>query len=260
MSPSKSEDLLPLLTKAATQNQPLLSGMGQPGSLTSFGQGRILTWNPSTFENSVAYRGGVLTNLPVMSGPDALTYKADDIVSIQSSSPNGGAATHWIAGRIIIPGPGKGEEAIAWMTSELGRRIAAAVFAERIGVDLIFNSESRTNSSFGDLATVGPTVSEIDVTDAGQLIVFMSSRMDLAIGGFDQMFMSVDLDGPSPSGPSFNRAVHFGTPDAKGASMSMRAASIHVYEGLNSGSYKITSKYVANGGSFSERLLVSISF
>jgi hypothetical protein len=260
MSPSKPDDLLPLLTKAATQNQPLLSGMGQPGSLTNFGQGRILAWNPSTFENSVAFRGGVLTNLPVMSGPDALTYKPDDIVSIQSSSPNGGAATHWIAGRIIIPGPGKGEEAIAWMTSELGRRIAASVFASRIKFDIVPDIESGApGASFGDLPTVGPTVSEVDITEAGVMIVFISANMQLPAAGFVGAYMSVEVDGPSPKIPYFDNSLALSTADAKGGGMAIRATSAFIYDNMDTGSYQVRAKYRGTNCTFGDREVFVIS-
>lgn len=262
MTTTDPSDLAALLTRAATGTvtQPMLTGMGEPGGAVRYGQGRILTWNAATFNNTVAFRGGVLQDLPVLSGPDALTYRPDDTVAIMSWSPNGGATVHWIMGRVIVPGPGRGEEAIEWMTSELGRRIAAAVFASRIKFDIVPDIETYTSAvTFGDLPTVGPTVSEAEVTDAGVMIVFMSANIYLPSAGFAGAYMSVEVDGPSPKIPYFDNSLHLGTLDAKGGGMSIRASSAFIYDNLDTGSYRVRAKYLGEDCEFGDREVIVIS-
>lgn len=258
-------DWMQYLTRAATTNQPLLTGMGSPGGPVSLGQGRILTWNSSTFENTVAYRGGVLQNLPVLSGPDALTYKPDDIVSIMSWSPNGGAASHWIQGRVIYPGPGKGAEAIAWMTSELGRRLAAAVFAERIKTQMIEIQGSLTTEntwvnslSVGGSPSSGPSV-QADISESGKALVFVSSLIQNIDG--ESAYMSFRIDGAT-NPPIGSVSAFLRSPAIDGDGVGVSSTGIGLVSGLSQGLHTFAAAYRASnvtnpfGVTFSDRIIV----
>lgn len=264
-------DLASLLTRAATSNsnQPLLSGLGQPGGAAHFGQGRILSWNPTTFNNSIAFRGGVLQDLPVLSGPDALTYQPDDIVAIMSWSPNGGATVHWIMGRVIVPGPGKGEETIAWMLSELGKRISAAVFAERIHADIVEPQGSLTTADvwvetldFGGSPSSGPTV-QAEITDTGRALVFVAARIGTQEGESGTMSFRIDDDVNPPIG---SVSAFVASPFVTDVYDNVASAGIGLVEGLTPGLHEFQSIYRCSnlsdafGVTFSDRMLVVMGF
>lgn len=271
MTTTGHSDLAALLTKAATGSatQPMLTGMGEPGGNVKFGEGRILTWNASTFNNTIAFRGGVLSNLPVLSGPDALTYKPDDTVAIMSWSPNGGAVVHWIMGRVITPGPGRGEEAIEWMTSELGRRVAAAVFADRIHADIrefqgsLNTADTWVNTlDFGGSPSSGPEVSA-EITDSGRALVFVSAHISAQEG--ESAYMSFRIDGAT-NPPVGSVSAFLGTPFVDGIFMVVGSVGIGLVEDIPTGIHTFTAAYRASnlsspfGVSFAERMLVVIGF
>ena len=241
----RADDILQLITQANTQ--PLTNNMGQPSSPSNYGQGQILSWNPSTFENQVAYRNGVLTNVPVLSGPDALTYQKDDIVAILSNSPNNGATVYWIGGRIIVPGAGRGAEAIAFLASELGSALSAAVFNDRITTDEkpfqvttggVINTW--VDGDFAGSPDPGPTC-DIEVSAAGTAIVFISAKVTAALAAINDMSF-LTTGSTTRSETSQNEAT---LRLSGGATDSMRAtvASVSVMTGLNPGPHRLRMKY-----------------
>ncbi len=258
----RADDILQLITQANTQ--PLTNNMGNPSSPSNYGQGQILTWNPATFENQVSYRNGVLTNVPVLSGPDALTYQEGDIVAILSNAPNNGATVYWIGGRIIVPGPGRGAEAIAFLTGELGRAISASVFADRIKDDTVLASENNAPAAFGDLATVGPTVQEVEVGPAGKLIVFATAQIGTPAAGFTRAFMSYDVIGPTTSLANSLRGMQLGAATAAGGGVDSQFSQVSVLSGLDQGIYTVQARYQTAGATattfYSNRRLITISF
>lgn len=157
-----NDDLLPLL--ATPGAHALTQGMGSPGGGVSYGQGVLMAWNDGTFENTVSYRGGVLRNVPLLAGADALTYRPGDTLAILSWAPNKGATVYWILGRLITPGPDRGTETIDWMTGELGKRLSVAVMSERLAHAQIEETESADwADDWHPLATPGPTISGVEV-------------------------------------------------------------------------------------------------
>lgn len=270
MTTADPADLLALLTRASTtQVQPMLTGMGEPGGNVRYGQGRILTWSQSTFNNTIAYRGGVLENLPVLSGPDALTYRPNDTVAIMSWSPNGGASVHWIMGRVIVPGPGRGEEAIEWMTTELGRRIAAAVFADRIHADHIDNQGSLTTENtwidsldFAGSPSPGPSIN-MEITESGRAIVFVGAHIQVLDGETGWMTCRVD-DEPNPFSGSSTAVVR--CPQGIVSGLGVASVGISLIEGLDAGIHEFKASYMATdvvnptGIKFSDRIILGMGF
>lgn len=269
MTTSNPGDLASLLTHAATAvvSQPLLTGMGEPGGAVRYGQGRILAWNASTFENTVAFRGGVLTNLPVLSGPDALTYRQNDIVAVMSWSPNGGAAVHWIMGRVIVPGVGRGEQAIEWMTSELGRRIAAAVFSERIHADLqIFQGTLTTADTwvevldFGGSPTSGPVIN-MEITETGRALLFVGANIQASDGESGDMTFRMDDDVNPPIG---NVSAHLRSPFDVLSGLGVMSTGVSLVEGISPGIHEFRAIYRASnlntGVAFANRVIVGFGF
>lgn len=237
------DDILPLLSQAGVQ--PLLAGLGDPGGNARYGQGRILSWNEATFENQVAYRGGVISNMPVLSGPDALTYQPGDIVAVMSWAPNRGATVYWIMGRVIIPGPGRGQDAIEWMTGQLGRALAVSVFSDRIKSDEVFPSESGATGVFGDLATFGPQVTEVEVSESGKLLVFVACTFAPPASGFASGHMSFEVVGPETRAAQVATAVSVGYNAVNDGDLFIAMTKHESVSGLTPGIYTVTAKYAA---------------
>lgn len=271
MTTSSPGDLASLLTRAATSSttQPLLSGMGEPGGAVRYGQGRILTWNASTFNNTIAFRGGVLTDLPVLSGPDALTYRPNDTVAIMSWSPNGGATVHWIMGRVIVPGPGRGEEAVEWMTTELGRRIAASVIADRVHADHIDLQGSLTTENtwvdtldFAGSPSTGPDV-DAEISESGRAIVMVGAHIQVIDGETGWMTVRVD-DEPNPFVGTSSAVVR--CPQGIASGLGVASIGIGLIEGLDAGIHNFKASYMATdvtnpfGIAFSDRIILVIGF
>ena len=249
------DDILSILTRADTQ--PLTAGMGTAGGAAGYGQGRIIAWDPGSFANQIAYRGGVLSNVPVLSGPDALTFRAGDTVAVVAFSPNGGATSYFILGRIIVPGEGRGSEAIAWMTSELGRALAAAVFADRIQTKNEGMVGYRPVGGYGDLLAIpglptppptpGPYV-EIDITSAGKALVFISCAVKtlMSAGDLQQSGnVGVDVTGATVSPADHNDSLlWYYQPTASGSGTAeVRATCAVEIPNLNQGPHRFALKY-----------------
>src|SRR5690606_39811786 len=87
-----SDDLSDLIVPHWTQGAPATPRLGgPPGKPASYGQGVIVAWDSSTFENTVRFHGTELHNLPAMAGADALTFPPGGTACGQSRAPGGGA-------------------------------------------------------------------------------------------------------------------------------------------------------------------------
>lgn len=241
------DDLMSLLAPPGS-GHVLQAPMGNPGGPAAYGQGKLLAFDTDTFENRVLYRGAELVNVPIQAGPDALTYKEGDVVAVQSFAPNRGATTYWIAGRIITPGPGRGVEAIAWMTSELGRAIAAAVFADRVTFDPVDEDGTTdvasewVDVSWGGVASPGPTI-DIDVSASGKAIILSTAKIHTGAGATGWMhFETTDLDGnvelpPTTVGAASVRSQLDAFPSE------VTSTGVTVLTGLTPGPHRLTAKY-----------------
>lgn len=228
-----------------------------------YGQGVILTFDPDTFENTVGFRGLTLTNVPILNGPDALTYQAGTVIALVGWAPNGGFGAWWILGRVITPGSGASEQAIDFLQTALGAAVARGVIGESFFFDQNFNDSIRTNfGTFGDLETrgtgvadPGPTVS-FDLTGDKFLAVWGSPTLS-SISGTEEAraegYMSVEASGASLVSPSITRSVTQDTqyPSVSGAMLLVDSGvSAHMFTGMSPGSYTVQAKYrIDNQGS-----------
>lgn len=221
MTTYSTDDLTPLIVPT------------DPGAMRQ-SQGRILTWDPETFENTVDWRGITLTNVPVKSGVDALTYQPGDVVTLVGWAPStGGVGSWWIDGRLVIPGAGRGEQAIAWMTGSLARALAG----DLLHSDLVETAQNRSSTSFGDLATVGPSVT---LEAEGRALVTVSARVQP--NSNNVAVMSFEVSGASSLAPSTLRAVGGG---AVSDAVDISASRTVLVENLNPGSHTFTAKYAS---------------
>lgn len=219
-----------------------------------FAQGIIRQWDPSTFANVVRVRGSDLSDLPVASGVEALTYRPGNVVTLTKWRPGSGsgAAQYWIgnSGRVIIPGPDAAEEAIAPMRTSLAQQIAAEVLADRIHIGFLAGVGTRHSTNYGDLTPIsvpgpGPSVTA-DVT-SGSAIVMLSCRMDahLGTGTSNTGFMSFEVSGAtSIAAQDGGYELGLSGPDSAGVGVGPISASrVRAIAGLNPGENTFTAKF-----------------
>jgi hypothetical protein len=212
-----------------------------------FAQGVIKAWNPGTFENTVRVRNANFHDLPVASGVEALTYQPDDTVMLTRWKPRSGAAVYWIGmgGRVIVPGTGAAERTVTFMQTQLGRAVAAGVFADRVQFDLVATGESRSSTSFGNLATTGPSVT-VEISAARKAMVELSATLLAASGGAPHM--SFEVTGATSISPSATRMLAL-APDS--ATVLGATNSVLIPLGpsqLNEGAHTFTAKYRSGTG------------
>jgi hypothetical protein len=237
----------------------------QPVPGARFGQGRILSFNPDTFENVIDWNGVRLVDLPVKSATDALTFKPGDTVILSGWDAAGGKGVTqwWIDGRLIIPGEGAATQAVEWMTSALGAQVAAAVFGNRIQAETIADNEATSSTSYTNLATAGPTLTGVEISDTGRALVMLYARMSGQKGGASiaTPHMSYQVSGATSSSPSDLRALQVSseTNDAVYASTAVFLESF-----LNEGLHTFQAKYKMGSGQtearFTQRTLIVIPF
>ena len=239
------------MSYASDDLTPLLAAPVPADGAMRYGQGVIVAWDPNTFANTILWRGTTLTNLPVLSAVDALTYRPGDVVSLIGTGA--GAGTWAIFGRLITPGSGAAARAIDWMTGTLARQVSAQVFADRVKSSTIATTESTTSVAFTDLATVGPTVT-LDITDSGKALVFLSADL-LAVS--DNPAMSFTVSGATSLPADTHRKLW------AGPGVSLGVTRLISLTGLNPGSTTFRAKYSAGSGTecfFSDRTLAVVGF
>lgn len=234
-----------------------------------FSQGTIKSWDPETFENQIEWRGITLTNIPVLSGPDALTYQAGDVLALLGWNPTGGMGSWWILGRVIVPGPGAGAAAIDFLTASLGAAIARAVIAEVIQVDTVIETgTTNIENQFVDLEFAGnpnpgPSV-DIEVGPAGRAVVFVGAQ--IGVIEFGSGLMSFAGTGPETITAETITGAFTSVNLPTGDDVRVGSMGLRLLTGLTPGIYTLTAKYrVSNqsfggGISFANRTLLAIPF
>lgn len=242
-----------------------------PPGAVRFGQGTILTWNPSTFENTVRWRDKELTNVPIQAGTDALAFQVGDTVGLLGWDASGknGVSQYWITGRIIVPGAGAAEEAIAWMTTTLARSISAAVLASRIHSDFVLPQGTTStvddwvDITFAGNPSPGPAVTA-EISESGRAIVLLNGQIASDEGRLVHMGFEVSgatsLTPDQTFGQAFNRS-----PFTAGESTSVGTTGLALMEDLNPGDNTFIAKYrqgtgTGADGAWSRRVMVVFAF
>jgi len=115
--------------------------------------------------------------------------------------------------------------------------------------DYIATGQSRNNSAFGDLATVGPQVT-VDIGENGLAIVLIYSRLATSSGAQQ---MSFQLSGANTQAPSLEFAM------VNSATGTQRQGTPFLLTGLNAGSTTFTAKYATTANlEFSDRRIAVI--
>lgn len=273
------------MTFASDDLGPVLAPPG--GEFVGYGQGVLIQFDNETFENVVLYRGAKLTNLSVLDRVGALTYKPGDVVLLMRWSSTGkGLSSIWIAGVPVVPGAGRAEEAIAFLstslaanliddiveqllTSPAGEELAAFVLGQRVHAANTSGAVVTSSNSFVSL-TGGPTVSNVSVSDAGLALVWVGAVMDSSAVdvGLLGSIMSFAVSGATTLGPTSGRSVQNGqSVSVVGSSWSHRTSArtmmAHVVS-LNPGTHTFEARYASQvsgqSTTFADRTLIVMAF
>jgi hypothetical protein len=247
---SPTDDLTPLLVPPPD------------GSGLRYGQGKLLAWDPATFENTVLWRGTALHDLPVLAGPAALSFTPGIVVGLVGWSPGGGAGSWAILGQWVTPGTAAAPDLI--------RRFSRKILAESIGIDVVPGTCSGIANTYGNPVSgdPGPSVT-VDIL-SGTMLVGMTARMSLPAFSDDGRWglMSFEISGATNVAPDDLRALShfFFTESTELFSSGIGMSTLHVATGLNLGQHTVTAKYrsqdllgAATNVAFSERHMTVIA-
>jgi hypothetical protein len=237
-----------------------------PGEDIRLVQGVIRSWDPNTFENEVEVDGVIRRNLRVGSGIEALTYQPGDVVLVQQWFPGGrkgelGVGTSWIVGRILTPGTGAAEQAIAFMRTALAQRLSLEVirarFHQQVGEHVQVTSSSFDDPNSGDPR---PVISDVEIV-TGVAVVWLSgwfTNLNYPINpnGVGDLVMSVEVSGATFKAPSDAQATAVGRGFSGGDTRpSGRVGSTLIFDDLNPGLHTFTVKYMVTSTMISGTVL-----
>lgn len=233
----RPDDLTDLLTAAP-------AGPAQP---MSYRQGVITAWNPLTLENTVIVGGATLTNLPVLGIAEVATYQPGDVVGLMVVG-----STWAIIGQLVVPNTPQALSALSFLSSR--------VYAANVSA-----AETCTSTTYTDLATVGPQLSNVLIGPSGRCLIAMSTNIiagDTGATGQEGGLMTYTMSGPTNVAATDSIALQesFVWGQA-GASFSQTFTPSFtretVQEGLTAGLYTITAKYrcVSTQADFRDRTL-----
>lgn len=212
-----TDDLAPLFT-----SQP-----DRPAQPMSYRQGIIQTWNPVTLENTVLVGRTALTNLPVLGVGEAASYAAGITVGLAVVE-----STWAIIGRFVIPATTDAQDAI----TQVGQRAFTST---------VITNEATSSTSYTDLATVGPRVSDVRIPASGKAEVTISAQFAAAVAPLTAGSVGVEVSGGASIAPSSHRSLFL-----IGNTAALNATRVVQFEGLPPGSLcTFTLKYLTNGSS-----------
>lgn len=120
------------------------------GSDLAHYQGQILTWDESTGLNSVWVNGAAVSNMRVLQAGIGLQYQPGDTVMVEKRM-----SQWYILGKVAAPGGNN---------------------ANQIKSDLVAAFESTASTSYGDLATFGPSVT-VNVGSSRRCLVLFGAEI-----------------------------------------------------------------------------------
>lgn len=204
----------------------LMAGMGSPAGLgdgsggdVGFTQGTIISWDEATGVNTVQLGGTggpIVSNVRVLSTSNSIMLSPTDVVGLLRFQ-----STYFILGRIQAPGSG----------AALQIRSAEVAALESTG-----------STTYTDLATFGPVVSNVYIGSARRCLVFINAFCRTnSTGGF----VNFQVTGASTIGPLSSKSVGFQNLSTQtlGANC-MGVIQLTAADGLNQGYNTFTMKYI----------------
>lgn len=104
----------------------------------------------------------------------------------------------------------------------------------------VVTSESTTSTTYTNLATVGPAVTNVEVGQSGRVLITLTSSLSHASGGI--CVMGYEFSGATTGSASDSFALSGSSPAG------LRMSATYVQASLNPGMHTFTAKYRTNGG------------
>lgn len=207
----------------------LVAGMQQQGNgNTDLGwhTGVVTAWDETTGLNSILINGNTFNNLSVLSTSNSIMITAGDTVALMRVQ-----SQYFILGRIQAPGAGA---ALNWKSAK------------------ITTTETTSSTSYADLATVGPQVSNVYIGSSRRCLVIFSSRIAVnGCGGYADVAVSGASSIAAGTGAIYvvSDSPNPGAITVTGSNTKLLTAA----DGLNQGFNTFTMKYQfeAHGGATS---------
>jgi len=205
-------------------------------------QGLILTFNSNTLANTVAVGGAILTDLPILGVGEATLLAPGSVVGITTIRSLRGTATWAIIGRMVVPGTADAQNAISLLSSW-------------IATSSLEIQETTSSTTYGDLATFGPSVT-VNVRPTGRILIMFSAQIQFldadpadSNGGAITVEMSGanTLSTAAAEGP-IRLTMDWGGGGLTDSAMQGTYTQTVVREGLNAGATTITMKYKSKWG------------
>jgi hypothetical protein len=227
-----------------------------PAQTMMFRQGVVLTFDPATLSNTVAVGGAVLSNLPLLGVGEATLLTVGSVVGIVSITAPGGGTTWAILGRLVTPGSAQATDAVSLLSSNI---TAASVIAQ----------ETYASLDWGDLATVGPTVT-VNVRAAGRLLVLCTALIqwtDAATNPNAGGLVTVEMTGASSidaatASDTVEGSLYVAETGPTAETVRGTVTAQGVFSGLTPGSTTLTVKYqnqvAAKNIDYSRRTITAI--
>lgn len=244
-----------------TDLAPLFAAKDSPG--IRYGLGKIISWNPDTFENIIDYNGLAITNMKLVGGTDALSYAPGQVLMLMfiDSSGAAGITQGIILGRLFTPGSDNAEALVDFLRGSLARQISAEIFVDRIHPAYDPAIAQRDSVDWGDPtngADPGPSVTGVDIVTGSALIVIsvnieFSTANDAAssnprVGGA----IGVEITGATSVAPDEETGISAVSNKSRdggavtlvdGIINATTATGVYVQTGLTPGLHDFTVKY-----------------
>lgn len=212
-----ADDLTPIfVTKPDGPAQPVF-----------YRQGVIQEWDPVTLENTVLIGRKIYPNLQVLGVAEAASYRTGTVVGIQV------VGSGWaITGQLVTPGTQEAEDAI----TQISQRAFTAT---------VLTSEATSSTSYTDLATVGPRVSNVRIPASGKARVTISAQFTATSVSLTAGSVGVEVSGDTSISPSSHQSLFLIATNG-----AINATRVVLFDTLPAGGLcTFTLKYLANGTS-----------
>jgi hypothetical protein len=196
-----------------------------------FRQGVVVAWNQETAENVVHVGGTDLVNLPVLNTSEAISLSPGDVVGIIVAG-----STMAVLGRLTIPGTPAAASALDAFRGKV-------LLSEQIVTDTVSPFEDTSSGTFTDLATVGPTCTDVLISATGRALVIVSCNMATPDKGG---IMGFEVSGATSLPADITRSV--GLSASGTTSIGALLSRVIEVPGLTPGLNTFTAKYERTSG------------
>jgi hypothetical protein len=160
----------------------IAAGQPQANRGMHYGQGTILSWNSTTFENTIDFRGVVLRNVPLSDKIAGLSLKVGDIVGLMGWAPGGGFGSWWIMGELGVPPlsePVAIEGGASLIVKDGGSIILEGVSDDSKGNLIVSGGDIIVNDGDVEINDGG----DVNINDGGNLFVNGGGDVEINDGG-----------------------------------------------------------------------------